>query len=219
MKKICIVHGRGANEKSCFIPDTKEKLEKRGNVRVLTPRIGLVPVIKKTIEILYKTIGVPDEKTFFVGHSHGNLALVTYLNWIGRQSFGQNSKLGGFYMVAPFHRVNKRAVRHMTAKKTNKFSWPINRLLFKWYNPRMQKNCDIWSSLPENYWDYVAQISKNNVGFYSNIDPFIDDEQFDFVMGKLNPEIHRINGASHFTSSDGFKEFPQLVDRIMMDLN
>jgi predicted alpha/beta hydrolase family esterase len=55
------------------------------------------PRIENWIPVIAKTVGNPDEQTFFVGHSMGNQAIARYL-----EGLSSDKKVGGVIFVAGF---------------------------------------------------------------------------------------------------------------------
>lgn len=209
MVTIVGLHGRGTDSRSCFFPYLKESFAEK-SIDMIVPNLGWLPSMEKINQILFDIVPNPNEETYFVGHSNGNLAGVVYLNFL-MQLYGEGFNIGGFYMVAPFHNVNKQAVKEATIKKIPLFGHFI-------YDLKVNENCDKWSSVPSYYWERVLKISKNNVCFVSDEDSFVNEQQIEFVINKLDPEIHKIEGAGHFGSRDGYMQFPVLLERILSDI-
>lgn len=60
--------------------------------------------------------------------------------------------------------------------------------------------------------------SKNNQEqitlVYGDDDPYIPQEQFEFIASKINPEVLKIHGAGHFLDQT---TFPELLEVIKAD--
>jgi predicted alpha/beta hydrolase family esterase len=65
----------------------------------------------------------------------------------------------------------------------------------------------------DKQWDWEA-IKKNQEKItliYGDDDPFIPQEQFEYIAEKLNPEVIKVPGGKHFIE---YTEFPQLLKNI-----
>jgi hypothetical protein len=60
-------------------------------------------------------------------------------------------------------------------------------------------------------WEKIKANQDKIALFYGDNDPYIPQDQFEFIASKLNPEIHKIHAAGHFTESTFF---PELLDYI-----
>ena len=78
--RVVIVHGWNSSPEDCWIPWLSERLSEQG-FTVYVPRMpnSKKPDIDEWIETLKNTIGLPDENTYFVGHSLGCYTIFRYL--------------------------------------------------------------------------------------------------------------------------------------------
>ncbi len=60
-------------------------------------------------------------------------------------------------------------------------------------------------------WESIKNNQEKIVLFYGDNDPYIPQEQFEYIASKLNPEVHKIPNGKHFIESN---EFPELLDYI-----
>ncbi len=60
-------------------------------------------------------------------------------------------------------------------------------------------------------WESIKSNQQKIVLFYGDDDPYIPQDQFEFISSKLNPEVMKISGGKHFIE---LSEFPQLIDCI-----
>lgn len=60
-------------------------------------------------------------------------------------------------------------------------------------------------------WEKIKSNQENIALFYGDDDPFIPQEQFEFIASKLNPEVYKIHEGKHFIE---YSEFPQVLDYI-----
>ncbi len=97
-KRIIIVHGFASSPKMYWFPWLKKELEKAGH-KVEAPQMPdpFTPVIEEWIPFLSKVVGIPDENTFFIGHSIGCQAIIRYL-----ETLPAETRVGGAIFVAPF---------------------------------------------------------------------------------------------------------------------
>src|SRR3989338_169649 len=98
MKRVFIVHGWGGHPEEGWFPWLKKELEAKG-FKVFVPQLPDAenPRIQKWVPKLAETVGVPDEETYFVGHSMGCQTIARYL-----ESLPAEIKIGGAIFVAGF---------------------------------------------------------------------------------------------------------------------
>ena len=60
-------------------------------------------------------------------------------------------------------------------------------------------------------WEQIKGNQSKIALFYGNDDPFIPQDQFEFIASKLNPDKIKVSGGKHFIE---FSEFPQLIEYI-----
>ncbi len=94
MKRVFIIHRWEGGAGDDWRPWLKTELEKKG-YEVIVPDMPdtNVPVIEKWVNHIKEIVGIPDENTYFVGHSIGSQAIMRYLETI-------DSKVGGAVFVA-----------------------------------------------------------------------------------------------------------------------
>lgn len=94
MKRIIVVHGWGGSSRNDWMPWITVELEKLGYA-VLCPDMPHTesPMIEDWVPALRQTVGIPDEETYFIGHSIGCQAIMRYLETI-------DVKVGGAVFVA-----------------------------------------------------------------------------------------------------------------------
>ena len=94
MKRVCIVHGWGSKPNKEWMPWLKTKLENAGyKVQVPAMPNTDLPEIGPWVSHLAQVVGVPDEDTYFVGHSIGCQTILRYLETI-------DTPVGGAIFVA-----------------------------------------------------------------------------------------------------------------------
>jgi len=99
MKRVFIIHGWSGSSEGDWIPWLKAELEKLGH-EVITPDMPNTdhPVIAAWISSLAEAVGVPDDNTYFIGHSIGCQTILRYLETI-------QNKVGGALFVAPWFKL------------------------------------------------------------------------------------------------------------------
>ncbi len=94
MKRVFIIHGWGGGPESDWCPWLKTELKSLGyEAHVPSMPDTDSPVIEKWVAHLKESVGVPDEDTFFVGHSVGCQAILRYLETL-------STSVGGAVFVA-----------------------------------------------------------------------------------------------------------------------
>lgn len=97
-KRVYIVHGYMASPTDHWFPWLKEKLELDGvKVEILAMPNSANPDVRQWNEYLEECISVPDETTYFVGHSLGSISVLNYLSGLNGAE-----KIGGIILVAGF---------------------------------------------------------------------------------------------------------------------
>jgi|SRR3989344_6403910 len=124
MKKAIIIHCWNGSPEYYWYPYVKRELEDRG-FAVATPFLpDMFPLLSKWLARIKLAVGIPDEDTYFIGHSLGSVALLKYL-----QGLPEGQKVGGVVLLAPFvDDLNFRFLR-------NFFVEPLNYELIKSKSP------------------------------------------------------------------------------------
>ncbi len=99
MKRAIIVHGWASYPEDGWFPWLKKELELQGYV-VEIPKMPapLVPIIKKWVGHLSKTLAPVDQDTIFIGHSIGCQTILRYLETI-------DTPVRGVIFVAGFFKL------------------------------------------------------------------------------------------------------------------
>ena len=99
-KRVFLIHGWEGNPKNSWFPWLKSKLEEKG-FKVIAPEMpdSGSPKIDPWIDKLKEVVGVPDQETYFVGHSIGCQAIMRYLQT-------EDAKIGGIIFVAGFFNLH-----------------------------------------------------------------------------------------------------------------
>ncbi len=97
-QRVIIVHGWMGKPDGDWIPWIKEELENRG-AEVVVPRLShpLHPQLSVWLSEIQQVIGVPDEQTYFIGHSLGCMTVLRYF-----EQLDTPQQIGGAVLVAAF---------------------------------------------------------------------------------------------------------------------
>ncbi len=98
MKRVFIVHGWEGYPEEGWFPWLKTKLEEKG-FQVFVPQLpdAANPRIYNWVPALKNAVGIPDEETYFVGHSMGCQTIARYL-----ESLPEGTVIGGAVFVVGF---------------------------------------------------------------------------------------------------------------------
>ncbi len=97
-KRVFIIHGWEGTPKANWFPWLKIELEDRGfKVQVPAMPHTKKPKLAEWLSYLQKTVGQPDENTYFVGHSLGVITILRFL-----ESLPYSQKVSGAVLVAGF---------------------------------------------------------------------------------------------------------------------
>lgn len=189
MKRIAIVHGWDGTPEEGWFPWLKKELEAKGFV-VIVPQLpdAGFPRIQKWVPALAAAIGVPDEDTYFVGHSMGCQTIARYL-----EGLPEGQKVGGAVFVAGFFKRLKDLEDEEDVRETEKH----------------------WFGTPLDLAKVRAHLPKS-VAIFSDDDPWVPlDNQEDF-RNKLGSETIVQHSKGHFSGGrDGTKELPIVLEKIL----
>lgn len=187
MKKVFIIHGWGGNPQEGWFPWVKNELEGRG-FTVEVPQLPHAdePRIKNWIPALKEAIGIPDEQTYFVGHSMGCQAIARYL-----EELPENIKIGGAVFVAGFF----KSLSGIEDDEDKKIS-------------------DEWLKTPLNL-DQIKKHLQKSVAIFSDNDPYVSLENTEEFENTLKSEIIIEHEKEHFSGRTGTFELPSVRDAIL----
>lgn len=120
-KRVFIIHGWGGGPEGACLPWLKIKLEENG-FEVFAPQMPNTdePVPKEWVKYISELVGIPNEQTFFVGHSIGCQAIMRYLQTI-------NQKVGGVVFIAGWFILENLELEEIEIAKP----WVKNNIYFK----------------------------------------------------------------------------------------
>jgi hypothetical protein len=189
-KRAFIIHGYLSYPAEAWLPWMKAELEKRG-YRVELPAMPAPdrPVIAEWVRFIDGLVGAPDGDTVIVGHSMGVMAVIFYLESIGRagRSVGRTVLVAGGFPPG------------LSAAEAA---------------PRIHGNSVLtpWFTTPVDPAKVRAAAGKATV-IISNDDPYIDvPKAVAAFEAKLGPAIIRENGKGHYNEDDGLTELPAALE-------
>jgi len=96
MSRVFIIHGWDGHPQECWFPWLQKELEARGfEVHVPEMPDTSSPKIEIWVPYLQSLVGIPDDHTYFIGHSIGVQTILRYLETIDRP-------VGGVIAIAGF---------------------------------------------------------------------------------------------------------------------
>lgn len=187
MKKVIIVHRWEGNSQSDWYTWLKTELEKLG-CQVLVPDMPDTdtPVIEKWVGKLAQVVGVPDKNTYFVGHSIGCQTILRYLD---SYRFGPLETVGSAVFVAGWFNLDNLENDEVKEVARPWIETPIN-------------SVKIQTVLPES----TLFISEN--------DPYNCLEENKRRFAEIMTKGILVPFAGHFTSEDGYKTIPSVLDEL-----
>jgi len=187
-KRVFIIHGwDGSPEEGCF-PWLKSTLEKKGFV-VENPSMPdpLEPKVEVWVNVLKEKVGMPDEQTYFVGHSMGAQTVLRYL-----ESLDKKAKIGGSVFIAGWIKLTPAAYEDEEDKEIAK----------------------PWLETPID-WRKVKSHTNNFVAIFSDNDSIVPVEDSQTFRTELGAKIIIEHGKGHFSGSDGIKKLDSALSSIL----
>ena len=186
MMRVFIVHRWDGTPRSDWYPWLRKVLEKSG-VKVIVPEMPdtSTPTIKAWVSHLAKTVGKPDQQTYFVGHSIGCQTILRYLT-----TLPQNAMVGGVIMVAGW----------LTLQNLE--------------NKEMKAIAKPWLATPIDF-AKVTEKTKNLVLILSDNDPYVNLKENRTLFQKNLPvKIIVVRGKRHFTADEGVTSVLEVLREI-----
>lgn len=193
MPRVIIVHGWASHPEGDWFPWLKRELEKRG-FEVLTPKLPNPknPRIKEWVQKIAEAAGVPDEKTFFVGHSLGCQAIVRYL-----ETLPPGTKVGGAVFVGGcFKRLTglEEEIKEDIGIAETERHWLGTPIDFAKVKPHLPKS----------------------IAIFSDNDYYVPPDNQDDLRDKLGSEIIIEHDMGHFSGVlDGVFELPIALESVL----
>ena len=187
-KRVFVVHGWDGTPEDGWFPWLKRELETRG-FEVFIPQLPDAgsPRIHKWVPALAKVVGIPDEQSYFVGHSMGCQTIARYL-----ESLPEGVKIGGVVFVAGF----------------------FKRLMGLEDDPDVQETDKHWLGTPINLEKVKSHLPKS-AAIFSDDDPWVPVDNQDDFKDILGSEIIIEHGKGHFTGDrDKTTKLPIVLEKI-----
>jgi len=190
MKRAFIIHGWGGNPEEGWFPWAKKELEKKG-FEVYVPTMPDAygkkqPQIEPRINAIKESVGVPDENTYFIGHSIGCQSIDRYL-----ETLPLETKIGGVVYVA----------RWLTLKGLDD------------YEKEDRETAKPWLETPIDF-EKVRIISPKSVAIFTKNDPFVDVGNAEFFREKLGSETIVLESGGHLNDESNTKKLPEVIRAI-----
>lgn len=184
-KRVFIIHGWGGNPHEAWLPWLKTELEKEGFVvEVPTMPQTNEPTIAVWVEYLAKTVGEPDNDTYFVGHSIGCQAIMRYLATL------EDTKVGGCVFVAGWFKLE-----NMEDATEEKIAEP-------------------WLTTPIDFAKVRAATPNITVILSDNEPYGAVAENKELFEKALGATVHVEHNKGHFSEDNGITELPEALEAI-----
>ena len=181
------MHGWGGSPEEGWRPWLKTELEKRG-FEVYVPAMPDTnyPKLDAWLNQLAKTVGAPDERCFFVGHSLGCITILKYL-----EGLSDGQKIGGVVLVAGFTDMEIIVGEDENIDIISNF---------------FKTGVDF---------EKVKSHCEKFVAIHSDNDPYVPLRYGDIFKEKLNAEVIIKENMRHFSGDDGINELPCGLDAVL----
>lgn len=188
MKRVVIIHGWDGYPEENWFPWLRQKLEESG-FEVLVPQLPDAgnPRIEKWVPAVAKVVGIPDEETYFVGHSMGCQTIARYL-----ETLPEDIKVGGVVFVAGF----------------------FKRLTSLEPGPDVKEVVEHWLSRSINLVEVKKHLVQS-VAVFSDNDPYVPLDNQDDFKDKLGSKIIVEHSKGHFNTKAGVVELPVVLEELL----
>lgn len=189
MKRVVLVHGWGGSPEGDWLPWVKQELESRG-YEVVAPEMPNTdePEIESWVDRLKKVTGKANENTLLVAHSIGCQATLRYL-----ETLSGEQKFAGVIFVAPWMELDENTIKE-EGEEVRNIAKP-------------------WMETPIDF-EKAKRFVEKFVAIFSDNDPYVPLEQELLFKELLSAQTEIVRNAGHFTTGDGFEQFPNLISRI-----
>lgn len=187
-KRVFIVHGWDGYPEEGWFPWLKKELEIKGFV-VFVPQLPQPgePRINNWVPKLREVVGIPDEQTYFVGHSMGCQTIARYL-----ESLPEDKKVGGTVFVSGFF----KSLTNLEDEED------------------VRSVANEWLTTPLNL-EKVKNHLPKSVAIFSDDDPYVPMENKEDFINKLGSKIIVEHSEGHFSGSTGIVELPIVLDSLL----
>lgn len=188
MKRVFIIHGWDGSPEINWFPWLKHELEANG-FEVQVPQLPDAgnPRIEKWVPAVAKIVGIPDEETYFVGHSMGCQTIVRYL-----ETLPEEIRVGGVVFVAGFFR-----------KITNLEE-----------DTDVQETANHWLNAPIDLTKAKKHFTKS-IAIFSDNDEYVPLDGQDDFRDKLGSKIIIEHNKGHLNAKAGVTELPVVLEELL----
>ena len=187
-KRVFIIHGLGGYPEEGWFPWLKKELEDR-SFDVFVPQLPEPdePRVHTWVSAINETVCVPDERTYFVGHSIGCQAIARYL-----ETLPAGKKVGGVVFVAGFFKVLSNIGDNETMKSVAKE----------------------WLEAPLSLEKVHTHFDKSTA-IFSDDDPYVPLDNQEEYRGVLRSKVIIEKNMGHFSGTTGTFELPVCLDALL----
>ena len=187
-KRVFIIHVWDGYPEEGWFPWLKKELEAR-DFAVFVPQLPKPdePRIKNWVPNLKEVVGIPNEQTYFVGHSIGCQTIARYL-----EVLPEDVKVGGAVFVAGFFR-----------RLTNLEDDEVVRTVSQ-----------EWLTTPLDL-GKVKKHLKKSIAIFSDSDPYVPLDNKEDFAGMLSSKVIIEHNKGHFSGSTGVKELPVALEAVI----
>lgn len=210
MVNIYSLHGWGSSPNDDFFPWLKKEIELNGYGFVAPHLPERYLPDNNLISTLDNIIGRPNKNDYFIGHSAGAHLFLRYCEYLSSR-YSRKVEIGGMILVAPFQKVNFKAVKAGIIQKLLNSNDEQAIENSTEIIDNIKKVSDSWGKTPI-YWEKIRGVSPNNICLFSTDDPFIFQNEHSIFEKALMAEIRIFKNAGHFNLKDGFDTFEDLSD-------
>ncbi|QQR76825.1 alpha/beta hydrolase [Candidatus Nomurabacteria bacterium] len=186
MKRIIIAHGWGGSPDESMLKWIRESMESEG-CEVIAPLMPHpdTPTIEDWVPALGNSVGLPDEDTYFVGHSVGCQTTLRYI-----ATLPENIKIGGILLIAPWFVFT---LESLDDGESPDIATP-------------------WLKTPISF-NHIRIHTDKIAGIFSDNDPYVLLTENKILLEKeLNAETITLHERGHFTGLDNVRELPEALD-------
>lgn len=185
-KRAFLIHGWGGKPEEGWRPWLRDELAARGfEVAVPTMPDTDHPRMEAWLAKLSETVGAPDERCYFVGHSLGVITILQYFEVLEKRH-----KVGGAVLVAGFTDLSINVTEEDTSTLTSFFQTPLD-------------------------FEKVKSHCQKFVAIHSDNDPYVPLRYGEILRDKLGAELIIMHDMRHFSGEDGVMELPKTLDAVL----
>ncbi|HUT96097.1 MAG TPA: alpha/beta fold hydrolase [Candidatus Paceibacterota bacterium] len=187
-KRVFIIHGWDGSPEEGWFPWLKKELETKG-FNVIIPQLPRPeePRINNWVQKLKEVVGIPDEQTYFIGHSMGCQTIARYLEMLS-----ENIVVGGVVFVAGF----------------------FKRLIGLEDNDMVRDVVREWLETPLDLQKVKSHLKKS-IAIFSDNDPYVSLDNKEEFADTLKSKIIIEHGEGHFSGSTGTTELPIVLSSLL----